>query len=334
MKNGVMEGVQKGRLRHLGRPKVPMNMNDLRMSAVWTEKYRPTRLSDIKGHRRIKQLFERAVAHEFRGFPPVILYGPPGTGKTSIALALANEAYPGISSHISSLYLNASDERSIEVIRERILQFTQTIWPGVTRKFVIFDEVETMTEPAQASLRALLDDVDRDGHMTAPLFIFLCNSLYRVHPALRSRCVALFCGHVPIVHVRDTLVSIQKAEGVVEEDIKIPSDLTFKIQRGDLRSFVAAIQFGNELNPWDEWFERLETSAKHHKSIFVWEDGLKKAPFCILIRHVFLWMQEKKLLDKTEAAANFVQTCLEVQDAPQPTVLAVIPPAWEAVLNS
>ena len=296
--------------------------------SVWTEKYRPTRLADIKGHRRIKQLFERAVSTGCVGFPPVILYGPPGTGKTSIALALANEAYPSISPTISTLYLNASDERSIEVIRERILQFTQTMWPGITRKFVIFDEVETMTEPAQASLRALLDDVDKERHRNAPLFLFLCNSLYRVHPAIRSRCVALFCGHVPIVHVRETLTAIQRAEGVADEDIRVPSDLTFQLQRGDLRSFVSAIQFGKELNPWDAWFERLRSTGSG--SVCVWEDGLRRAPFCILIRHVFLWMQMNGKFDHPAAAA-FVQACLEVQDAPLPTILAVIPSAWDAL---
>jgi DNA polymerase III delta prime subunit len=278
------------------------------MASVWTEKYRPKTLADIKGHRRIKQLFERAVVNGCVSFPPVILYGPPGTGKTSIALALAQEAYPDISPTISTLYLNASDERSIEVIRERILQFTQTLWPGVIRKFVIFDEVETMTEPAQASLRALLDDVDREGHNNSPLFVFLCNSLYRVHPSIRSRCVALFCGHVPIVHVRDTLTSIQLAEGV---------------------------EFGRDLNPWDDWFGRLEAAGKKGKgsSVFVWEDGLRRLPFCILIRHVFLWMTEQGLLDGP-AAAVFVERCLEVQDAPVATVLAVIPNVWEKIFIS
>lgn len=304
------------------------------MASVWTEKYRPKTLADIKGHRRIKQLFERTVKTGCVGFPPVILYGPPGTGKTSIALALASEAYPDISPTISTLYLNASDERSIEVIRERILQFTQTSWPGVLRKFVIFDEVETMTEPAQASLRALLDDVDREGHTAAPLFIFLCNSLYRVHPAIRSRCVALFCGHVPIVHVRDTLTTIQNAEGVPSEDVKIPSDLTFKIQRGDLRSFVSSVQFGRDLNPWDDWFERLESAGMKAggSSVYVWEDGLRRLPFCILIRHVFIWMNEKKILEG-EMASAFVETCLEVQDAPVATVLAVIPAVWEKMFT-
>lgn len=302
------------------------------LSSTWTEKYRPVRLCDIKGHRRIKQVFERAITKEFSGFPPVILYGPPGTGKTSIALALPQEAYPSVSPHLSSLYLNASDERSIEVIRERILQFTRTSWPGVTRKFVIFDEVETMTEPAQASMRALLDEVDRDGHVSAPLFIFLCNSLYRIHPAIRSRCVALFCGHVPISHVREMLVGIQCSEGVEEDEIKVPSDLTFKIQRGDLRAFVSAIQFGSELNPWDDWFARLEAAGVRGRSEIVWEDGLRRAPFCILIRHVFLWMTSKDLLDKPASAA-FVQACVEVQDAQQPTVLSIIPAAFDALFS-
>lgn len=299
------------------------------MATVWTEKYRPRRLSEIKGHTRIKTIFERAVKTGCVGFPPVILYGPPGTGKTSIALALATEAYPEIPPSISTLYLNASDERSIEVIRERILQFTHTTWPGVDRKFVIFDEVETMTEPAQASLRALLDDVDKEGHRNAPLFLFLCNSLYRVHSAIRSRCVALFCGHVPIAQVRDTLVTIQKKEGVT--DIKIPSDTTFQIQRGDLRSFVAAIQYNKELNSWDDWFLRLQSAPKG-KSIYAWEAGLVRAPFCILIRHVFLWMNTRGLLD-TPQSTEFVSKCLEVQDAPVATILAVIPPAWEAVVH-
>lgn len=298
------------------------------MGSVWTEKYRPMRLNDVKGHKRIKVLFERGAATAFKNFPPVILYGPPGTGKTSIALALATETYPDISPTISTLYLNASDERSIEVIRERILQFTQTLWPGVHRKFVIFDEVETMTEPAQASLRSLLDEVDREGHVNTPLFLFLCNSLYRVHPAIRSRCVALFCGHIPIAQVRETLLSIQKAEDVKAP--QIPSELTFKIQRGDLRSFVSAIQYGSELNPWDKWIERLDSTGKKGNSVFVWEDGLTKAPFCTLIRHVFVYMNGNGLFDKPASEA-FVKLCLEVQNAQQNVLLAVLPAAWEAL---
>jgi DNA polymerase III delta prime subunit len=284
----------------------------------------------MKGHRKIKELLTRSIKTKCVGLPPLILYGPPGTGKTSLAMALAKETYPDISPSLFTMYLNASDERSIEVIRERILQFTQTTWPGIERKFVMFDEVETMTEPAQASLRSLLDEVDREGHKSTPLFLFLCNSLYRIHPSIRSRCVALFCAHVPLVHVKDTLKMIQKAEGVPTSAHKIPSDITFSLQRGDLRSFVTAIQYGTELNPWDAWFTRLE-AAKAGKSVYVWDDGLKKTPFCVLIRHVFLWLQTHKggSYFKKPEMKDFVNACLEVQDAPMTTLLERVPAAWE-----
>jgi DNA polymerase III delta prime subunit len=299
-------------------------------SSAWTEKYRPTTLADVRGHRRIKKLLESCAHRGCEYLPPLILYGPPGTGKTSLALALAGEAYPSISPSISTLYLNASDERSIEVIRERILQFTQTIWPGVLRKFVIFDEVETMTEPAQASLRALLDDVDREGHKTSPLFLFLCNSLYRVHTAIRSRCVALFCGHVPNLHIRESLQAIQTAEGIPHDKHRIPSEITFKVQRGDMRSFVAAIQYNRNINEWDNWLRRL-SEVKQGKSLFVWEEGLRMAPFSILIRHVFIWMEMSGILQATAAVDEFVQACMYIQDAERDTILDTIPPLWEKV---
>jgi len=301
--------------------------------STWTEKYRPVRFADIKGHKRIKRIFEVCVKRGCEELPPVLLYGPPGTGKTSLALAIAQEAYPTISPSITTLYLNASDERSIEVIRERILQFTQTTWPGVLRKFVVFDEVETMTEPAQASLRALLDEVDREGHKRSPLYLFLCNSLYRVHTAIRSRCVSIFCGHVPIVHIRETLQQIQTAENIPESEQILPSDITFQIQRGDMRSFVSAIQYKKELNEWDTWLQRLWNATKG-KSVFVWEEGLQKLPFCILIRHVFLFLECQGALKESPEMNEFLFTCLRVQDAPIATLLSMIPDAWDVMRNA
>jgi hypothetical protein len=140
----------------------------------------------------------------------------------------------------------------------------------------------------------------------------------------------LFCGHVPIVHVRDTLTSIQRAEGVQEEDLVIPSDLTFQIQRGDLRAFVTAVQFGNDLNKWDKWFERLTSGGP---SLCVWEDGLKLIPFCILIRHVFLWMNSKGYLDDTyehrPRIEEFITLCFNAQNSQVDSILEVVSEAWD-----
>lgn len=303
---------------------------ETRTITSWTEKYRPLKLTDIYGHKKIRHLLEHASKSGCVKLPPLILYGPPGTGKTSIALALANETYPAIPSQLSSLYLNASDERSIEVIRERILQFTHTFWPGVTRKFVIFDEVETMTEPAQASLRALLDEVDAEGHVNSPLYLFLCNSLYRVHPAIRSRCVSLFCGHIPISSVSEALTNIQKAEG--KKIIRVPTETTFKLQRGDMRSFVSGIQGEGELNVWDTWLERLFLAGTNKNSFAVWDDGLKKAPFSVLIRHVFLYMDLKGLLkdsSKKTQIEKFITLSMSVKEGSSDVLLYSIPKAWE-----
>jgi hypothetical protein len=84
--------------------------------------------------------------------------------------------------------------------------------------------------------------------------------------------------------------------------------------------------------PWDDWIQRLERTGREGggKSIYVWEDGLKKAPFCILIRHVFLWMMETGLLD---SADSFVQACLENQDSQTITILHIIPDKWDALFQ-
>jgi hypothetical protein len=140
--------------------------------------------------------------------------------------------------------------------------------------------------------------------------------------------VALFCGHIPINHVRETLEQIQTNEGIKPQ---IPSELTFKIQRGDLRSFVSLLQYGGELNPWDKWMTRLMASARAKKSIFVWEDGLSLVPFCILIRHVFAYLEYRGLLEK-KGAAEFIDTCLKLQNAPQSVLLSTLPVAWETFI--
>jgi hypothetical protein len=138
---------------------------------------------------------------------------------------------------------------------------------------------------------------------------------------------------VPITHIRESLTTIQTAEGVPPSQQRLPSDITFRIQRGDMRSFVSAIQYGTNLNEWEEWLLRVGTAKV--RSVFVWEEGLHRAPFSVLIRHVFIWMQANGLLASDNAAVqDFVNLCLLVQDAGIQTQLEVIPPAWEKILNS
>jgi len=296
------------------------------MTSLWSEKYRPLHLNEIYGHTKLRNLLESAAKNKCRGLPPLILYGPPGTGKTSIAHALAVDTYPGVSHILSSLYLNASDERSIEVVRERIFDFVRTRWPGIERKFVIFDEVETMTDQAQLSLRALLD-ADEDV-TPKPLYIFLCNTLCRVHPSIRSRAVAFFCGHLSSNIIRKSIETVLTQEQRKQTKTNIPSDLTLQIMRGDLRQIYCKIQTGDNINEWDEWILRLK-KRKAKGSAIIWEDGTSKIPVAVLCRNVLLWLEMKGYFADPTIIAPFVDAVLTVRDLSSEQAAALLAQVWD-----
>jgi hypothetical protein len=182
------------------------------------------------------------------------------------------------------MYLNASDERTMETVRDRIREFLRTHWTGVKRKIVIFDEVETMTEPAQLTLRALMDSPMVPG-APLPLFIFLCNTLSRIVPLVRSRALALFCGHLTSTQIHGLLSHVQAKEG---KDTPLPTPLACLLSRGDMRSFMQRAQQGENPNSWLPWFQRLLNTPPERVHI-VWEEGSQRAPIWILLRHVLVF---------------------------------------------
>lgn len=145
---------------------------------LWVEKYRPQTVQDyVFVDEYQKQQVEGWIKDE--SIPHLLFSGDPGTGKTTLAKVLIHEL--GIEDY-DVLEINASRENSVDVVRNKIVNFVQTM-PFGKFKVVLLDEADYLTPAGQAALR---NDMEA-FHLTAR-FILTCNYQHRIIPALKSRC--------------------------------------------------------------------------------------------------------------------------------------------------
>jgi DNA polymerase III delta prime subunit len=141
---------------------------------IWVEKYRPTKLEDYVGNGSIKSTFKSFV--EKQDFCHLFLYGGPGTGKTTLAKMLVKSV------ECDFIYINASDENGVDVIRDKIKNFCNS--SGFKPlKVVIFDEADYLSQAAQASLRPVMEIYSLRSR-----FILTGNYHERIIEPISSRC--------------------------------------------------------------------------------------------------------------------------------------------------
>lgn len=191
-------------------------------------------------------IHQEEIVNSFKGIkntgklPHLILHGPPGTGKTSIILAFLHEVFGTQYYPERVLEMNASDDRGIQKVRDKIKRYAETKIsklpaPYPHYKVIILDEADQMTSDAQHALRRIMED-----YSSVTRFCLICNYITKIIEPLNSRCVKFQFKQIPIEQQ-----SIQLSKICREEKIEFPiHDLVelIKLTNGDLRKSVNLLQ--------------------------------------------------------------------------------------------
>jgi replication factor C small subunit len=200
---------------------------------VWIEKYRPRTLADIVGQDAIIERLESYVERD--DLPHMLFAGEAGIGKTTAAQAVARELYgEGWEEHF--LELNASDERGIDVVRDRIKSFARTSFGGaISYRIIFLDEADALTSDAQSALRRTMEQFS-----TNVRFILSCNYSSQIIDPIQSRCAVFRFGSLPDEAVATQVRQIADEEGIELTDEGV--DALGYAADGDMRKAINGLQ--------------------------------------------------------------------------------------------
>ncbi len=210
------------------------------VSKIWTEKYRPVKFSEVEGQEEVVKRIESLT--NSLNIPHLLFAGPAGIGKSTIALIIVKELF-GKDWRDSYLELNASDERGINVVREKVKNFARTKSIGnVPFKVIFLDEADALTPEAQQALRRTMEN-----YSTTCRFVLSCNYSSKIIDPIQSRC-AIF---------RFKLLERKAIEKVIdritqEENLTINQDameLLYEGSEGDCRKAINIMQSTASISP-------------------------------------------------------------------------------------
>lgn len=217
----------------------------------WVEKYRPKKLDDVASQGHAVKVLKKTL--ELANLPHMLFYGPPGTGKTSTVLALAKQLYGPRLYKLRVLELNASDERGILIVRQKIKNFARLTvsnptsedlrdYPCPPYKIIILDEADSMTNDAQSALRRTMEN-----YSLVTRFCLICNYITRIIDPLASRCSKFRFRSLDNENALLRLQYVVEAENVPLSGNDVLEEI-IKVSGGDLRKAITYLQLAARLS--------------------------------------------------------------------------------------
>ena len=223
----------------------------------WIEKYRPVYLSSIKGQNEIISMLRQNFL-EKKDIPHTLFYGPSGVGKTTTILSIINEYKKFIEElnkdleekiEIRSMELNATDERGIQIIRDKVKNFSRIAVDSQRKipfKLVILDEADFLTHDAQTALRRIMEINSKETR-----FCLICNNVNKIISPILSRCSIFIFREIDTKeiynHLTEIYVKEKKAKGFSVEDINLSEkekdiNMIAIYSMGDMRKAINILQ--------------------------------------------------------------------------------------------
>jgi len=240
---------------------------------IWNEKYRPDSLNNYIGNDHVKEKLKQYI--EEQDIPHIMFHGKPGTGKTTAAKILVK------SIDCDYLFINASDENSVDTIRNKIKGFASTI--GFKPfKIIVLDEADFVTPQAQAALRNLMETFSKNTR-----FILTCNEINKIIPALQSRTQIFDLVPPSMSEVAKHVFSILQKEEIENA----PADIAtlVKAYYPDIRRIINTAQLQSKLGKLSIDTQQLISSDHKLKMLELLKSaGLSRVDKINSIRQIIL----------------------------------------------
>jgi len=270
----------------------------LQETIPWIEKYRPRALAQIIDQEAVVNSLKTIVST--RSVPHMLFTGPPGVGKTATAHAFASDLFG--ERYVEDghfMEINASDERGIDVIREKVKGFARTIpIGGVGFKILLLDEADQLTAEAQHAFRRVMEQFSATCR-----FILAANYSNRIIEPIQSRCAVFRFRPIELEHISKAVERIARGEGLQIAGSAV--EALYKVTEGDLRKCINLLQAASTYS------RKIDEALVYQVAGVVWAGEVRR-------------LLEQAIAGKMEEVRNSLRTILYVNGASERDLISQI----------